>query len=157
MAGSFLYIIAPVATGTRRSHGLRSNFDDRAVVNAVVSIDAAEGERNPAVRKMSSVMVNAGTVVMVIYLICVKRGVPQSEEARTVVSESGDILSPKYAPESMAPAVHPSLKPSALPMPIRATPMVATVVHELPVITETMALMRQLVMRKTWGLMICMP
>lgn len=43
MAGSFLYIIAPVATGTRRSHGLRSNFDDRAVVNAVVSIDASEG------------------------------------------------------------------------------------------------------------------
>ncbi len=57
----------------------------------------------------------------------------------------------------MAPAVQPSLKPSALPMPMRATPMVATVVQELPVITDTMALMRQLVMRNTWGLMICMP
>ena len=99
----------------------------------------------------------AGTVVIVIYRMCVKRGVPQSDEASTVVSESGDILSPKYAPERMAPAVHPSLKPSAFPIPIRATPMVATVVHELPVITETMALMRQLVMRNTWGLMICMP
>ena len=74
-----------------------------------------------------------------------------------MVSDNGDILSPKYAPESMAPAVHPSLKPSALPMPISATPMVATVVQELPVITETRALMRQLVIRKTWGLMICIP
>ena len=57
----------------------------------------------------------------------------------------------------MAPAVHPSLNPSALPMPMSATPIVATVVHELPVITETMALIAQAETRKTWGLMICIP
>ena len=126
-------------------------------MNADVSIKADEGTRKPATRKMTIVMVKAGTVVIVMYLMWVNRGVPQSEDARTVVSDKGDILSPKYAPESMAPAVHPSLKPSALPIPIKATPMVATVVHELPVITDTRALIRQLVMRKTWGLMICMP
>ena len=33
------------------------------------------------------------------------------EEARMVVSDKGDILSPKYAPEIMAPAIQPSSKP----------------------------------------------
>lgn len=33
------------------------------------------------------------------------------EAAITVVSESGEILSPKYAPEMMAPAIIPSLNP----------------------------------------------
>ena len=69
----------------------------------------------------------------------------------TVVSESGDILSPKYAPEMIAPAIMPSLKPSARPMPRRATPMVAMVVHELPIITDTSAHITQAVSRKNLG------
>ena len=61
----------------------------------------------------------------------VKRSVPAIAGARFVVSERGDILSPKYAPEIMAPATTPLLKPRALPMPSSATPMVATVDQEL--------------------------
>ena len=57
----------------------------------------------------------------------------------------------------MAPAISGSLKPWALPMPIRATPMVAMVVHELPVATETIAHMMQAVTRKIRGLIICIP
>ena len=57
----------------------------------------------------------------------------------------------------MAPAMIPSLKPWAFPMPIRATPMVAMVVQELPVITDTNAQMTQAVRRNTFGLMIFTP
>ena len=57
----------------------------------------------------------------------------------------------------MAPAVQPVEKPKASPIPIKATPMVAMVVHELPVITETMAQMIQLDARKNVGLNTCMP
>ena len=57
----------------------------------------------------------------------------------------------------MAPATQPSLKPSALPTPMSATPMVATVVHELPVISETTQDTRHAVTRNTFGLMMSMP
>ena len=73
------------------------------------------------------------------------------EDASTVVSERGEILSPKYAPEMIAPAIRPSLKPSALPMPRSATPMVAMVVQELPSISETAAQMMQAAGRKKDG------
>ena len=79
------------------------------------------------------------------------------DDAITVVSESGDILSPKYAPEMMAPAVSASEKPSAWPMPIRATPTVAMVVQEEPVMMDTTAHSTQAVSRNTFGLMILMP
>ena len=48
----------------------------------------------------------------------------------------------------MAPAVQAGDISSALPIPINATPIVATVVQELPVITDTMAQMIQVVIRK---------
>ena len=57
----------------------------------------------------------------------------------------------------MLPAIHPSANPCALPMPIRATPMVATVVHDEPIIRLTKAQSRELLTRKTSGRMICMP
>lgn len=57
----------------------------------------------------------------------------------------------------MAPAIHPSSNPCARPMPMRAMPMVAMVVHELPVMTLTMALMMQEDTKKTSGWMICTP
>ena len=40
---------------------------------------------------MDSVMVNAGTVVMVMYFMCVNSGVPHIDDASTVVSDNGDI------------------------------------------------------------------
>ena len=57
----------------------------------------------------------------------------------------------------MAPAVQPGSKPCAVPMPIRATPIVAMVVHELPVITETSALMAHAAARNTAGKMTFIP
>jgi hypothetical protein len=68
------------------------------------------------------------------------------------VSLSGEILSPKYAPDIMAPAIHPGLNPITEPMPIKATPMVAIVVHELPVSTEMAAHTAQAITRKNVGL-----
>ena len=57
----------------------------------------------------------------------------------------------------MAPATIPSENPSALPMPISATPIVAMVVQELPTITDTSAQMAQADSRKTFGEMILRP
>ena len=51
----------------------------------------------------------------------------------------------------MAPAVHASLTPNACPMPSRATPMVAMVVHELPDSSDTRAQMMQALTRKNLG------
>lgn len=75
--------------------------------------------------------------------MCLNKGTLTAPEANTVVSDNGDILSPKYAPLIMAPAIQPSSNPWARPMPMRAMPMVAMVVHELPVMTLTMADMMQ--------------
>ena len=91
------------------------------------------------------------------YLMCLKRGDPEMDAAITVVSESGEILSPKYAPDMIAPAIIPSLKPWAFPIPMRATPIVAMVVHELPIITEMKAQIIHAVTRKIFGEMICTP
>ena len=98
-----------------------------------------------------------GTVVISIYLICVKMGVPEEEDARTVVSDRGETLSPKYAPEIIAPAVHPASYPWAVPIPIKATPIVAIVVHELPVIIAIRALIRQAAKRNISGMIIFIP
>lgn len=80
-----------------------------------------------------------------------------TDEARTVVSESGDILSPKYEPEMIAPATTPISKPCARPIPINASPMVAMVVQELPVIMETIEQTMQAVARKNFGCIIFIP
>ena len=66
-------------------------------------------------------------------------------------------MSPKYAPEMIAPAVHPAEKPCAVPIPIKAIPTVAPVVHELPVISDTKAQIRQAMKRKSEGVMTFMP
>ena len=57
----------------------------------------------------------------------------------------------------MAPAIHPSLNPCALPIPIKAIPIVAIVVHELPVITETKAQIIHVEARKKLGCITCIP
>ena len=91
------------------------------------------------------------------YLMCVNRSVPVEELARIVVSLNGDSLSPKYAPEMIAPALQGAGTPSAVPIPRSATPIVATVVHEVPVISDTIAQMMQAHARKRWGFIIFTP
>lgn len=59
--------------------------------------------------------------------------------AKFVVSERGDILSPKKAPETMAPAVRAREASIAPAMLINARPSVATVVSELPMAVPIIA------------------
>ena len=77
--------------------------------------------------------IKAGIVVQPIFRICSNKSTPTIEDARFVVSERGDILSPKNAPETIAPAVIASDKSRTVAIPINATPTVATVVNELPI------------------------
>ena len=58
-----------------------------------------------------------------------------------VVSDRGDILSPKYAPDIIAPPIKPIGSPIAVPIPSSAMPIVAIVLQELPVANETIAVM----------------
>lgn len=53
-------------------------------------------------------------------------------DARLVESESGDVLSPKIAPEMMAPATKAGLKPIVVPIPKSAIPIVEMMVKALP-------------------------
>ena len=50
---------------------------------------------------------------------------PVVAAARFVVSDIGDILSPKKAPETIAPTIRGAGTPMLMPTPYRATPMVA--------------------------------
>ena len=98
-----------------------------------------------------------GIVVKSIYLMWTNRSVPVAELARIVVSLKGDSLSPKYAPEIIAPALHGAGTPSTVPIPSNATPIVATVVQDEPVIRDTTAQMTHALARKRCGLMIFTP
>ncbi len=98
-----------------------------------------------------------GIVVLAMCRIWVNKSVPAMAGARLVVSDNGDILSPKYAPEIMAPAMIPSSNPNAFPIPNKATPTVATVVQLLPVATDTMALIKQAANKNKVGLSTCKP
>ena len=57
----------------------------------------------------------------------------------------------------MAPAIQPSSNPCAFPIPKRAMPMVAIVVHELHVMIDTNAQMMQVEVRKKSGCIIFIP
>ena len=57
--------------------------------------------------------------------------------ARFVVPESGEIFEPQKAPETITPAVKPGLILRVAPIPIKAIPIVDTVVNELPQATPT--------------------
>ena len=66
---------------------------------------------------------------------------PTIDGTSTVVSESGDILSPMYPPEMTAPAAASGDTWSTGAIPTNATPSVPAVVHELPVTIPTTAQM----------------
>ena len=142
---------SPVTTGTISSHGDMWNVEASACSMLSTPTAASAAATKPAAPKTASAMAIEGTVVRSMYRMCVNMGTCAVEEARTVVSLMSEILSPKYAPEIMAPAIHPSSKPRARPMPMRATPMVATVVHDDPVSSETTAQMMHEAMRNIDG------
>ena len=55
-------------------------------------------------------------------------------------------------PLKIDPAIKPSEIPNAFPIPINAIPIVADVVQELPVATETIIQMRQEAIKNIFGL-----
>ena len=95
--------------------------------------------KNPIDMKNKREIIILGTVVRVIYLMWLKRFEFAIAEAKLVVSLSGDNLSPKYAPEIIAPATIPVLISMAFPIPTKAIPMVADVVQLLPVEIDIIA------------------
>lgn len=80
---------------------------------------------------------NDGIVDHIMFLMWSKRSLPAIADARLVESDSGDILSPKTAPEIMAPAISGGLMFIAIPIPKRAIPMVEMVVKPLPIDSPT--------------------
>ena len=74
-----------------------------------------------------------GKVVHIICPMCPNKSVPATAGARLVVSDRGDILSPKYEPEIIAPAVISRDIPNPAAAPINAIPTVPATVQELPI------------------------
>ena len=93
--GTFLAINIPVPTGTISSQSeiLKLSFYEAA--NSAICPDAFEVCVKPAMVKIINVITIDGIVVSIIYRIWENKGVCVTEEANTVVSESGEILSPK--------------------------------------------------------------
>ncbi len=98
---------------------------------------------SPMIRNRTRLIPIAGPAVQNMFLTCCAtvRPPPTSLGTRIVVSDSGVILSPKYAPQITAPAATFSDRPRTFAMPTNATPRVPAVVHELPVIMPTSAQM----------------
>lgn len=57
-------------------------------------------------------------------------------ELNTTMSDTGEHLSPKYAPQTIAPAVRGTGRPMPIEIPMKATPIVPIVVQEEPVMLE---------------------
>ena len=117
----------------------------------IVAVSDGAVDAAPMMANRISAIVKLGTVVQSMCRMWVKRSVPAIAGARFVVSDSGDILSPKYAPEITAPAASPMFSSCAVAMPIRATPTVPAVVQELPVASETKAQIAHAAAKKTLG------
>ena len=84
-----------------------------------------------------AVIMSVGIVESIIALTCSNSSLPATAGARLVVSDSGEILSPKYAPEITNPAVIGRGSPSPALIPINATPTVELVVQQHPVAIAT--------------------
>src|SRR5690606_29974735 len=95
-AGIFLRIMATTIAGTRKRSGLRLNDASIAVRITLGSrATSVVSSVNPHTMKIISAITSDGTVVYSMYCTWVKRLVPAIAGARFVVSDSGDILSPK--------------------------------------------------------------
>ena len=108
----------------------------------------------PRKKKRTSETKKAGMVDHIMFLIWSKRSLSATAEARLVESDSGDILSPKIAPEMMAPAVIAGLIPSVLPIPKRAMPTVEMVVKPEPMAKPTIEQTKKTDGRKKWTLIM---
>ena len=95
------------------NHGEMLNAECSALLYKSVSFVMPDVWLRLATRNMMSVIAIEGKVVYIMYLMCSKSGTSVVDVASTLVSESGENLSPKYAPDITAPAIHPSENPKA--------------------------------------------
>ena len=149
-ASTFMNTNTNTTAGTINNQGVMLNRLAKTACKALTSAEFAPpvSSVEPKYQNNPNVIKILGTVVHNIYRIWVIKSVPAIAAAKLVVSESGDNLSPKYAPEIIAPAVIACGASSAVPIPISATPTVATVDQELPVATETIEQITTLAIKK---------
>jgi hypothetical protein len=108
----------------------------------------------PRTRKITRLIASAGPAVQTMFRTWRPTVSPRptSFGTRIVVSESGVILSPKYAPQITAPAAAFGESPITRAIPTKATPIVPAVVQELPVTRPTTAQITAVARKKTFGL-----
>ena len=85
----------PVMMGIINTHGVMLNEDCRASTISRELVELVVVENSPTPAYMSSARIIAGEDVSIRYFMCVKSSTLHDEDARTVVSDSGDTLSPK--------------------------------------------------------------
>src|SRR5882757_6050675 len=117
--------------------------------------EASKSPGRPKRAKPTTERPNAGTDVHRVSRICSNKSEPAAAVARFTVSDSGDVLSPKYAPEMTAPAVIAGDNPMLVATPINPMPIVPATVHELPIPTATPAQISAVAAYKSCGLRIC--
>ena len=138
--GNFRIAIRKTTANGISASGVILNEASRVVIKISIMFpfDSALTPK-PIIKKIINAKIMEGPVVQTICRICVKRSVPVTAGARLVVSDKGDILSPKYAPEMIAPAVIAGERSSPIDTPINATPSVPATVQELPVARAAIA------------------
>src|SRR5256885_10755976 len=122
-------------TGTRTiqcsaNPRLRSSGSARALSGAA---PVAAEPITPTTVYTTSATINDGPDVYTMCLMCEYKFAFAPMAAMFVESESGDILSPKYAPDTTAPAITGSGALSAAAVPMIATPSVPADPHDVPV------------------------
>ena len=96
IGGTFLYAIANTTASGSNAQGVTLNAESRVVFSTPsAALSAATSAPNPIEANIISAIKNDGKVVHAICWMCVNRSVPTTAGARFVVSDRGDILSPK--------------------------------------------------------------
>ena len=86
---------AQVITGAKSSHGDMWNVASSCSSISLVSIESVMSVVKPITANTISAIVSEGKVVTIKYFTCENKLTPTVDDARIVVSESGEILSPK--------------------------------------------------------------
>lgn len=87
----------------------------------------------PKIQNKINETTKAGMVDHIIFLMWANNSLSATAEERLVESDKGDILSPKTAPEIIAPATKAGLRFILVPIPKSAIPTVEIVVKPLPI------------------------
>jgi hypothetical protein len=160
MNGGFR-ITSSTTTSSAGSSGTtpRANVSSSAARSASTSpVSAVRLSRpSPSTTYATSAMARAGTVDHIMCTTCGISFDPATAGASTVVSEIGDILSPKKTPDSTAPAAIPSGTSKPWATVISATPIVPIAPHDEPVARETTTATSRATGRKACGVSTSSP